>query len=127
MTKLYKWFLSLFHKADNSKMVQELIETHKKVVELEKRLLEKRYELITIPTGEEVKSYHDTLELFNDNRFVRTFFVMRERELIQKFKDGGDAEILRGALVAIDDIVSNLQAISRDNKLQREKVNSNEY
>jgi len=99
------WF-SIF---GQSKLKQELLDALKKNLKLEKRLQQQQFTLLTLPTQDTMPQYLSSLENIYNNKWMQVFFTLRERELVAKFKDGGDAEVLRGAFLAIQDIRSSLE------------------
>ena len=120
LKKLKAAWAALF--ADDSAAIRkELITALRRTVELERRLKSKPVDLVRLPTDETMPQYLGALEMMYENDWIRAFFIMRERELLTKFKDGGEGETLRGALVCLDDVMSSLEDAAAQSKALKAK------
>ena len=109
MKKLWQRIVAMFQRqprpaSEAHGMRAELIAALKANIELKTQLQQKRYELVSLPTDETMPQFLEAIEFCCENRWLQTFFIMRERELLTKFKSGADGELLRGALVCLDDL-----------------------
>jgi hypothetical protein len=108
------WRVLFPGKKPYSALCGELATAYREVMELRQKLNGRENDIVRLPNDSTMRQYLETLSNFSNHPWIRAFFVLRERELLTKFKGGADSEIMRGALVCIQDIVESLQKAERD-------------